>query len=125
MKLSLAHGLGASATALLTSSGTLVCCVLPALLVALGAGASLAGLVTTFPQLIWMSEHKEWVFGVAGMVLLGSGAMLWRARMLPCPIDPVAARTCARLRRVSHASFFTAATLYLLGFTFAFVLPRF
>ena len=40
-----------SAMALLTSSATLVCCVLPAVLVALGAGAALAGLVTAVPQL--------------------------------------------------------------------------
>ena len=52
-----------SAATLLSSAGTLVCCVLPAVLVTLGAGASLAGLVTAIPQLVWLSEHKTLVFG--------------------------------------------------------------
>jgi len=46
-----------SAAAFLTSVGTLVCCVLPAILVTIGAGAALAGLVTLLPQLIWLSEQ--------------------------------------------------------------------
>jgi hypothetical protein len=44
---------------LLFASGTLVCCVLPAVMVALGAGAALAGLVTSVPQLVWLSAHKR------------------------------------------------------------------
>jgi hypothetical protein len=124
MKLSLAQGVGASASALLTSTATLVCCVLPAVLVTMGAGASLAGLVTVFPQLVWLSEHKGWVFGIAGIVLLTSALVLWNARRLPCPVDPIAARACTRLRRLSYGLFAVATILYLCGFTFAFVLPR-
>jgi len=44
-----ARNAGLAAGALLASSATLVCCVLPAVLVALGAGAALAGLVTVAP----------------------------------------------------------------------------
>ena len=39
-----------SVLSLLTSGGTLVCCALPALLVALGAGATLASLVAAVPH---------------------------------------------------------------------------
>ena len=52
-------------------------------MVALGAGASLAGLVTAFPQLIWLSERKPLVFGVAFAMLAFAGWMQWRARTLP------------------------------------------
>lgn len=124
MKLSLRQSVGASAGALLTSSATLVCCVLPAVLVSLGAGATLAGLVTTFPQLIWLSEHKSAVFGIAGIMLLGSGVLLWNARRLPCPIEPNAARACVRLRRVSYGMFTFALLAYATGITFAFVIPQ-
>src|SRR5919106_5836222 len=65
---------------LLASTTTLVCCVLPAVLVSLGAGAAVVGLVSTFPQLVWLSEHKALVFGIAGVLLAGSGVMIWRAR---------------------------------------------
>jgi len=76
------------------------------------------------PQLVWLSEHKGWVFGIAGVLLLAAGAMIWHARSLPCPVDPVAARSCTRLRRVSAVLYWFALGSYVLGGTFAFVLPR-
>jgi hypothetical protein len=114
-----------SAAALLTSSATLVCCVLPAVLVTLGAGAALAGLVTAVPQLIWLSEHKLLVFGVAGGLLIVSGAALWYGRSLPCPTDPVAARACRRLRRLSAILYGLAGSCFAVGAAFAFILPIF
>ena len=112
-----------SAMALLTSSATLICCVLPAALVAIGAGAALAGLVTAVPQLIWLSEHKPLVFGLAGVLLLISGVSLWYGRSQPCPTDPAAARSCQRLRRYSAVLYAVAVISFTVGVLFAFVLP--
>jgi hypothetical protein len=114
------RNLGITAVAVLASSATLVCCVLPAVLVGLGAGAALMGLVTAVPQLIWLSEHKGVVFSVAAVLLLISGAMLWNGRRLPCPPDPAAARTCTTLRSVSYRLFGLAAGMLALGALFAF-----
>jgi hypothetical protein len=116
------RNVGVAFGTLLASSATLVCCVLPAVLVSLGAGAALVGLVSAFPQLVWLSEHKGWVFGIAGVLLAASGAMLWHARRLPCPVDPAAARSCMRLRRISAAVYSVAAVSFLIGATFAFAL---
>jgi hypothetical protein len=121
MKLTLERTLGASAAALLASSATLVCCVLPAVMVSLGAGAVLVGLVSAVPQLIWLSEHKALVFGVAGVMLLASGFMLARAARLPCPTEPAAALACTRLRKISSVLFWTAAIAYVLGGGFVLV----
>jgi hypothetical protein len=120
----LRRNVGLATMALLASSGTLVCCVLPALLVGLGAGAALAGLVTAVPQLIWLSTHKVLVFGIAFAMLALSGTVLWRARVLPCPADPVLASTCARLRRTSIALWCIALLCTATGAVFAFLLPR-
>jgi hypothetical protein len=49
--------------------------------------------------------------------------MLWNARRLPCPVDPVAARSCARLRRQSEALYGLAVVAFVVGGLFAFVLP--
>ena len=108
---------------LLASSATLVCCVLPAALVSIGAGAAMVGLISAFPQLVWLSEHKGWVFGIAAFLLIASGAMLWHARRLPCPAEPGAARSCMRLRRASAGLYFVALGSCGLGALFAFVLP--
>jgi hypothetical protein len=114
-----------SAATLLSSAGTLVCCVLPAILVALGSGAVLAGLVAAIPQLVWLSEHKPLVFGTAFALLVASGIATWYSRGLPCPSDPVAALSCQRLRRINFTLYRIALVAFALGLTFAFVLPRF
>jgi len=114
---------GLAAGALFASSATLVCCVLPAVLVAVGAGAALAGLVTAFPQLIWSSEHKALVFGIAAIALGVSGVALWVGRRAPCPVDPALARSCQRLRRISAVIYTVALISFAVGATFAFVLP--
>lgn len=120
----LRRNLGVAAVTLIASGGTLVCCVLPAVMVALGAGAALAGLVTAVPQLIWLSEHKAGVFGAAFAMLALSGSLLWRARTLPCPADPALARACNRLRRASWWLWSIALLCTAIGALFAFVLPR-
>ena len=106
-----------------TSSSTLICCALPALLVSIGAGATLAGLVSAVPQLIWLSAHKTLVFGAAGGLLAVAGLLQYRAASAPCPIDPQLAAACARTRRVSRWVYGVSLALYLLGVVFAFLLP--
>ena len=107
--------------ALFTSLGTLLCCALPALLVTLGLGAAMAGLVSAVPELVWLSEHKAWVFGLSGAMIAGSGLLHYRARNLPCPADPAQAKACTRLRRVSAIILIVAATAWAAGFFFAFL----
>ncbi len=109
---------------LFTSAGTLVCCALPALLVTLGAGASLAGIVGTAPWLIALSKYKTLTFGVSGAVLLIAGAALWRSRNAPCPIDPAQAMACARLRKTSNWIYLLSVLLWCVGFFFAFIAVR-
>ena len=118
----LRRNVGVAFGSLLTSTATLVCCVLPAVLVSLGAGAVLVGLVSAFPQLVWLSEHKIGVFAVAGALLAVSGALVWRGRRLPCPVEPVAARSCLRLRRMSAILYGVSLVSFVAGALFAFLL---
>lgn len=115
--------LWSSVLSLFASSSTLVCCALPALLVALGAGAALSSLVAVFPQVVWLSEHKEGVFVFAGAAMAASGALQWRHRNAPCPTDPALRRACLRTRQVSRRAYGFSAVVYLVGGWFAFVQP--
>lgn len=108
---------------LFASAGTLICCALPALLVSLGMGATLAGLVGTFPALIWLSKYKLWVFGTAALLLAAAGVMMWNARNLPCPADPKQAKACARLRVISWWIYGFSVLAFATGFFFAFIAP--
>ena len=106
---------------LFTSLGTLVCCALPALLVTLGAGATLASLVSAAPWLIALSKYKAWTFGISGIMIVLAGAMRWRSRHAPCPIDPEQARACQRLRKISFWMYWLSVCVWCVGFFFAFL----
>lgn len=116
-------GLWSSLLSLFASSSTLVCCALPALLVALGAGAALSSLVSVFPQVVWLSEHKAGVFVFAGVAMAASGALQWRNRNAPCPTDPALRRACLQTRKVSRRAYGFSAVVYLVGGWFAFIQP--
>jgi hypothetical protein len=111
--------------ALLGSSSTLICCVIPALLVALGFGSVLAGFIGVFPQITWASEHKGLVFAFAAVMVALSGLWEWKRRNDPCPLDPELARSCTQLRRISVALWWISAVVLLLSSLFVFVLPKF
>lgn len=108
-----------------TSASTLLCCALPALLVALGAGAALASLVGVFPQIVWVSEHSTLVFAAAGLMLGVAGYLQYRARFLPCPLNPALAAACTRQRRVSNVIYFVSLAIYVIGVGFAVLGPYF
>jgi magnesium-transporting ATPase (P-type) len=105
---------------LFTSTGTLICCALPALLVTLGMGASLAGFVGVFPWITAISEYKVAVFAMAGIMLSLSAWMQWRARHAPCPADARKAKACMRLRKISWGILVFSIVIYVTGIFFAF-----
>ena len=108
---------------LFTSTGTLICCALPAMLVALGAGAALSTLISAVPGLVWVSEYKEAVFVFAGVMLTVSGWLQWRGRFAPCPVDATKRNACLRTRRSSAMVYGASVLVFMVGGFFAFMLP--
>jgi hypothetical protein len=116
-------GIFSGFVSLFASGSTLLCCALPALMVAVGAGASLAGLVSNFPSLVWLSENKEWSFGVSTMLLGIAGYLQWRSRFAPCPIEPLLAAACMRTRKLSLKVYLFSVALFSIGVFFAYIAP--
>jgi hypothetical protein len=114
-----------SLLSLFASSSTLICCALPALLVSLGAGAALASLVAVFPQIVWISEHKEAIFLISSGLMLVGGIMQWRNRFAPCPVNPDLRNACLKTRRMSLRIYLVSLGLLLIGGWFAFIQPLF
>jgi hypothetical protein len=96
---------------------------LPALLVSLGAGAVMASVVTSVPQIVWFSEHKLGVFIFAGVMLSISGFLQWKARSLPCPSDKELAELCNKTRVNSLRVYFFSVCVFFIGGFMAFVAP--
>lgn len=116
-------GLWSSVASLLAASSTLVCCAIPAALVAVGAGAVLSSLISVFPQVVWLSEHKEPLFAASGLALTLSGWMQWRNRTAPCPVDPRLRNACLRTRKASLRVYLASLAFFTVGGFFAFVAP--
>jgi len=106
---------------LFASTSTLLCCALPALLVTVGLGASLAGLVTAAPWLVALTAYKAWLFAGSGLMLVAAGLMHRRAARLPCPADKAKAAACMRLRAFSGWMLGISAAVWAVGFFFAFL----
>jgi hypothetical protein len=112
-----------SLLSLLASSGTLICCALPALFVSLGAGATLASLIAVFPQIVWLSEHKEIIFIASAVLMLVGGVLQWRNRYAPCPVDPVLRNACLKTRKTSFILYLVSLLILAIGGWFAFIQP--
>ncbi len=109
---------------LFSSVGTLVCCALPALFVSLGAGAVFAGLVSNFPQLIWLSRYKMEIFIFAAVMLIVSGLLRYLSRSNQCPVDGDLAEACFEAKNASDWIFPLSLICFFIGGFFAFVAPR-
>lgn len=104
------------------SFGTLICCAIPSTLVLLGFGATLASFLGNFPELIWLSENKEVVFG-ASFLMLGLSYVGQRyGATRACPIDKK--EDCETSKGWSKPIFWISLGINAIGAFYAFVLPH-
>ena len=106
---------------LFASTGTLLCCALPILLVSLGMGAVVASMATNLPFLVTLSMHKGWVFAGSGFMLLLGGWALYRPGRV-CPTDPELGKLCDSAHKWNVRLLWGAAVLWCIGFFAAFLL---
>lgn len=111
---------------LFTSLGTLLCCALPSLLVLVGMGATVAGFLSAVPSLVTLSQHKNWVFLIAGS-LIGSNfiytyALAPRLRAPGEGCSVASPEACATASAFSRAVLWISAIIYAIGFFSAYFL---
>ncbi len=107
--------------ALFVSTGTLLCCALPILLVSIGMGATVASLTSQFPVLVTLASYESWMFGGSALILGVAAWVLWK-RPVGCPADPIIADRCMRAQTWNRRVFFMALVVWSVGFTAAFLL---
>jgi len=105
---------------LFASSGTLICCALPIILVSLGLGTTVAALTSNFPLLVTIAEYKTWVFVGSGGLLLISGWLMYRSGRT-CPTEPELARLCQKTQTWNRRIYWTSITLWGIGFSAAYL----
>jgi len=111
---------GVSWFTMFASSGTLVCCALPIILVTLGMGATVAAMTSAFPFLIFLSLHKTWVFAFSGFMLALSGWFIYRPGQY-CPIEPELARICEFSKKWNKRIYWSSIVIWGVGFFAAYI----
>lgn len=106
---------------LFASTGTLICCALPILLVTLGLGSAVVGLTGAFPWLVDLSRHKAWVFAVSAALLAIGGWMLYQGAR-SCPTDPTLGRLCSRLDQWNRWIYWSSVAIWGVGVFAAYAL---
>jgi mercuric ion transport protein len=104
---------------LFTSSSTLICCALPALVATLAGGIAVSGMVSAFPILIPISQNKEWIFLVGGILLALNGYFVFRKdKEVSCDLDDA----CGVADQFNRRMLYVSGIIYSVGAFFAFAL---
>lgn len=106
---------------LFITSGTLLCCALPILLVSLGFGAVVASLNYNIPGLVFLGEHKLWTLSLSALLLLFLAWVIWRPNQA-CPTDPDLANHCQKAKRWNQRIFWLSVGIWAVGFFFSVLL---
>ncbi len=106
--------------ALFTTSGTLICCALPILFVSLVMGATVASLVSHFPILVVLSEHKLWVFSISALLIFSSFIILYRPGRT-CINDPKLGPLCQKSHLWNQRLLWISLIIWSIGFFIYFL----
>ncbi|GIX08133.1 MAG: hypothetical protein KatS3mg115_2536 [Candidatus Poribacteria bacterium] len=106
---------------LFTSTGTLLCCALPALLGAIAGGAAVSSFISAVPWVVPLSRYKAWLFLVAGLLLAVEAVLLFRPRSrIACAVN--GGEACEVTGQWTRWLFWSAVLIYGIGFAFAYAL---
>lgn len=99
---------------LFTSMSTLLCCALPATVAMLAGGSAVIAMTSAFPWLIPLSRQKDWIFLVAGIMLLFNGILLFRPKgAVACAIS--GGSGCEAAGRFTIVVFYFSTALVAIG----------
>lgn len=108
-----------SVLALFTSTGTLICCALPAAVAAVAGGAAVTSMISTFPWLVPLSANKEWLFLAAGIMLILSAILIFRPKgKVACSIT--GGEGCEVAGTFTRITFWVSLFIFLTGAFFAY-----
>ncbi len=107
--------------ALFTSTGTLICCALPAAVAAFAGGAAVTSMVSAFPWMVTLSAQKEWIFLGAAIMLTISAILIYRPKgKVACSVT--GGQGCEVAERFTKIMFWSSVTIFLIGSFFAYAL---
>ena len=109
-----------SVLTLFTSSGTLLCCVLPAVVATIAGGAAVSSMLSVFPFLIPLSMNKGWIFIIAAILIALNGYLVFKPNQkVACDVDEDG---CDVTGRFNKRMFYISGSVLAVGAFFAYAL---
>ena len=109
-----------SVLTLFTSSGTLLCCALPAVVATIAGGAAVSSMLSVFPFLIPLSMNKGWIFIIAAILIAINGYLVFKPNQkVACDVDEDG---CDVTGRFNKRMFYISASVLAVGAFFAYAL---
>ena len=106
---------------LFTSTGTLLCCALPAAVAAFTGGAAVTSMISNFPWLVPLSANKGWIFLGSGIMLVLSGILIYRPQgKMACSVTGGAG--CEVAGRFTKIMFWSSVSIFSIGAFFAYAI---
>lgn len=105
---------------LFASTGTLLCCALPAAIAALLGTTALFTVIDSIPFIVTLSDHKGYIFIVAGVLLAFNVYNLWY-RVQICPIT--AKEACGDANKFSKVVTIISIVIVAVGAYTAYLMP--
>ena len=106
---------------LFITSGTLICCALPIILVSFGLGAVVASLNYNIPALLFLAEHKLWILAFSALLLIFLAWLIYRANQ-SCPRDKKLAKYCETTKKWNKRIFLLSLIIWIIGFAASYLL---
>ena len=109
-----------SVLTLFTSSGTILCCVLPAVVATIAGGAAVSSMLSVFPFLIPLSMNKGWIFIIAAILIALNGYLVFKPNQkVACDVDEDG---CDVTGRFNKRMFYISGSVLAVGAFFAYAL---
>ena len=109
-----------SVLTLFTSSGTILCCVLPAVVATIAGGAAVSSMLSVFPFFIPLSMNKGWIFIIAAILIAINGYLVFKPNQkVACDVDEDG---CDVTGRFNKRMFYISASVLAVGAFFAYAL---
>jgi len=111
-----------SVLTLFTSSGTLLCCVLPAIVATIAGGAAVTSMLSSFPFLIPLSMNKGWLFILAAILISINGYMVFKPNQkIACDVEE-GEDGCEVTSQFNKRMFYISSIVLVIGAFFAYAL---
>ena len=116
---------GTATLSLFTSTGTLLCCALPTLLVTLGLGTVVASTLSSVPFLMTLSRNKGWTFLIAGLAIALNFYLVYRKKSTDaeeCEVDLTTGEAaCDVATNWNKRILWVTVVIYIIGFTVSYL----